>query len=1073
MTDYLKTQSERNASLMARSFADWERRFLRGWQVWDYAVGLEPVFTSIRTPAPQIIAPVEDDARIQGGLGRFFGRTRITNSQREIAANSEEQASLKPTAFYRNEPLSELSIILPKEYDIHPAVCEQFFLSLSSFPSPVSFEILADSNSISIQYACDTGLASYLKNQIKTFFPDCIVNENQAVLKSYLTNQEQTVIADFGLARNFLFPLQTFRTFTPDPLTGLISSLGNLREGEKAILQILFQKTKQNWAEEISKVFANADFKTVLSNQTSLLREKFSSPLFAVLIRLAVESPNEAQRWNILRRIGGSFAQFSTPNGNELVALSNDGLSPNNHFLSVLNRTSYRSGMLLSAAELAALAHPPSSSVKIEKLQRDNADTKACPDSALNHSLILGMNEHQGNSKQVTLSSGQRTKHAHLVGASGSGKSTLLLQMMVQDMNLGNGFACFDPHGDLIDNVVERIPENRLKDVILFDPADEDYSIGFNVLSAHSELEKTLLSSDFVSIFRRFSTSWGDVMNSILANAVLAFLESSWGGSLIDLKRFLIERAFREDFLKTVADAEVRYYWQTEFPQLKGKPFAPLLTRLDTFLRSKLIRHIVANKENRLDFRKIMDERKILLVRLSLGAIGQENAYLLGSLLVSKLYHATLSRQNVAEENRPPFFLYLDEAHHFVTESMNQILSGVRKYKLGLILAHQQLRQFQAGEADILASVLANCYTRVCFRLDDADAERLARGFSFFTAEHLKNLGVGEAVCRFEQSQYDFNLKTFPLEKVPAEIAAQRRRAVIEQTRKLYAKPKSEIEAENQRPRRDSIVISPISSDPNPAAETQESNVAEEEKNLNQTPIVTGSSIQENQGRGGRHHQELQTVIKRMAEGYGFGVETEKSVLDGSGFVDVSLEKENLKIAVEVSVTSTADYETHNVLKCFSAGYDYALVVVSNRKKISAINNKISESMPFEMREKVKVLDLPALLAFLREITSPKEATTKAKEKPAGQRLSFAEACEFFGVGASTLYRWIREGRVPFYRPGREYQFDRDELVLLGKHDLSGKRKATVKLEPLRIEKTAPKTKKKQDLRYRKLLNLE
>src|SRR5205085_1245240 len=117
----------------------------------------------------------------------------------------------------------------------------------------------------------------------------------------------------------------------------------------------------------------------------------------------------------------------------------------------------------------------------------------------------------------------------------------------------------------------------------------------------------------------------------------------------------------------------------------------------------------------------------VLLVRLSLGAIGEENAYLLGSLLVSKLYHATLSRQNVAEDARPPFFLYLDEAHHFITESMNQILSGVRKYKLGMILSHQNLRQFQAGEADILAGVLANCYTRICFRLDDADAERLAR----------------------------------------------------------------------------------------------------------------------------------------------------------------------------------------------------------------------------------------------------------------------------------------------------------------------------------------------------------
>jgi excisionase family DNA binding protein len=624
----------------------------------------------------------------------------------------------------------------------------------------------------------------------------------------------------------------------------------------------------------------------------------------------------------------------------------------------------------------------------------------------------------------------------------------------------------------LLIRILERISESRLKDVILFDPSDEDYSISFNILSAHSELEKTLLSSDFVSIFRKFSTSWGDVMNSVLANTVLVFLESSRGGNLIDLKRFLIERAFREDFLRTVKDEEIRYYWQTEFPQIKGKPFAPLLTRLDTFLRSKLIRHIVAQKENKLDFRKIMDERKILLVRLSLGAIGEENAYLLGSLLVSKLYHATLSRQNVAEEERSPFFLYLDEAHHFVAESMNQILSGARKYKLGLVLAHQQLRQFQAGEADILASVLANCYTRICFRLDDADAERLAKGFSFFTAEHLKNLGVGEAIARFEQSQHSFNLNTFPLETVPTEIAARKRCTVIEQTRKLCATPKTKIEAENQRHRQVSGIVNPIRTEQSIPVESQ-NNKTFEKSSIAPKLTVYDNSVQTNYGRGGKHHKELQAVIRRMAESYGFYVEMEKSVLNGSGFIDVSLEKENFKIAAEVSVTSSPDYETHNILKCLSAGYDYAIVVVSNQKKISFLKFKVLRVVPFELQEKVKILSLTGLLSFLRETAFPNENSEK-KEKPKGQRLSFAETCEFFGIGSSTLYRWIREGRVPFYRPGREYQFDRDELVLLGKHDLSGKRKVTVKLEPLKIEKRAAKSKKEQEeARYRKLLKLE
>src|SRR5262249_47618816 len=196
----------------------------------------------------------------------------------------------------------------------------------------------------------------------------------------------------------------------------------------------------------------------------------------------------------------------------------------------------------------------------------------------------------------------------------------------------------------------------------------------------------------FVSAFRRFSTSWGDQMTSVLANAVLAFLESDQGGNLADLRRFLIERDFRKSFLETVRDPEVLYYWQKEFPLISQKPQGPLLNRLNTFLRPKLIRYMVAQKENKLDFRTIMDEGKIFLAKLAQGAIGVENAYLLGTLIVSKLNQLVLSRQEQKESERRNFYLYVDEFQNFITPSMASILSGARKYHLGLILAHQDLR---------------------------------------------------------------------------------------------------------------------------------------------------------------------------------------------------------------------------------------------------------------------------------------------------------------------------------------------------------------------------------------------
>lgn len=1054
----------------AGSFPLWEQRG-RGWQVFDCETNLEPVFS--RFLHPQRIGRANDDARVP----RLFGKLFSNKGNKALPINDVESPAedLQKIVPQQNQAaeIASFRLRFPKELKISSEQTEQLIQTLTYSACFIGFEIIGTDQEIIFQIICPKTEESTVFNQLKIYFPALDIRQTTDWLKqNFQSNQiNESAVVDFGLGKEWFIPLPFGKNFAGDTLLPLIASVEELRQNETVCLQVLLSRTRADWQKAVQEAIFDQNGKLIFShfiNYLAAIKEKLSCALFAASVRFAASSSSAEKSLQIIRRNRAFFRQFSAPSGNELIPLRNDGLLLVNHFQSVLNRTSYRNGILVTAKEISAIIHLPSNAVESPKLKRDENLTKPAPDFASRGNFVLGENHHGGITRKVSLNSDQRIKHTHLIGSSGSGKSTLLTQNIVSDLEINNGFACFDPHGDLIDAVTERIPKSRLKDVILFDPADEEYPIGFNILSAHSELEKTLLASDLVSIFRRFSTSWGDVMNSILANAVLAFLESSRGGNLIDLKRFLIEKSFREDFLRTVEDEEIRRYWLHEFPQIKGKPYSPLLTRLDTFLRSKLVRRIVAQRENKLDFRKIMDERKILLVRLSLGAIGEENAYLLGSLLVSKLYQATLSRQNVAADERPPFFLYLDEAHHFVAESMNQILSGVRKYKLGLVLAHQQLRQFEKGEADILSSVLSNCYTRVCFRLDDADAERLARGFSFFTAEHLKNLGVGEAIARFEQSRYDFNLRTFPLAPVDTTTAEKRKKTIIEQSRRNYAKTKAAIEAENNNER---SFVADFSVQPKSVLENLD--VGAEPVQENQQSVNSHTFAQTNHGRGGRHHQELQAVIRRMAESYDFSVEIEKNVLDGAGSVDVSLEKENLRIACEVSVTSTVDYEAKNVLKCLAAGYHYALVVVSNLKKLPVLERKLRSKIPTEQLDRVKVFGLTGLLAFLSDLSAPKEIAQKNSGKTNGQRMNFTQACEFFGVNSSTLYRWIGEGRVPFYRPGREYQFDRDELVLLGKHDLSGKRKTSVKIQPLKIEKIAPKSKKEQNSRYRKLLKLD
>lgn len=1048
-----------------KAFITWEQK-CRGWLLWNYAVELEPPFSRI---TPEVFTrPLVDDAKVQGGITGLLTRNRLgLNETVRLRGSGAEIAADVPKPFYRQTPVTELQLVLPRELGVSPAISEQFLLSLGNHKESVGFEIFADSEKIEIQLVCGNDFSTYLKSHWKALYPAASLTEREGFLASQFTASQPTVIVDFALANNFVLPLRLFRSFDLDPLSGLLSALSNLNQTEKAVFQILFQPLKGQWVDELRKTQLGYYQKLLQvrnPNFNNALKSKLSSPLFAVSIRLMFQAPQTERAWEIVRQIGGTFRYYTDPNGNELIALSNNNYPENDHKLSVLSRTNYRSGMLLNTSELASLVHSPSSSVSLEKLHRSHSVTKAAPAIALGHRLILGENTHDGKTSSVTLSNEQRARQMHIIGSTGSGKSTLLLRAIIQDIEAGVvGLCVIDPHGDLIDAVCERVPESRLKDVVLFDPSDSQYPIGLNILQAHSNLEKTLIASDLVAAFKRMSTSWGDVMDAVLANAVLAILESERGGTLIDLKRFLVEASFRNEFLQSVNDEFIRYFWQHEFPLIAGKPQASILIRLDTFLRQKMIRNIVCQKTSKLNFREIMDHKKILLIKLSQGIVGVENSHLLGSIIITKLHQIALSRQDTT--NRPFFAIYIDEFHNLIVPSLEASLSGNRKFNIGLTLSHQEWRQVQSRSLEVAASVMANCYTRICFRLGDTDAKLFANGFSKFEASALQNLGIGEAVARIERADYDFNLKTIMPPPVDRETSLRRKNQIIEFSRSTYA---VKVSTENER---SDIAPIPIIERQAPSNSLSPVISTEDKEPHTELAIQTIPESKQNFGRAGQHHKELQAVIKRMGESYGFRADMELS-LDGGGRVDVSLEKDNLKIACEVSVTTT-DYEGTNVLKCLAAGFDHVVTVVSNQKKLPLITSKIRSEIPFEHRNKVKTLGLTGLLAFLRELGHPNEPSRKTNDKPAGKRLNFTEACEFFGVTSSTLYRWVKEGRVPFYRPGREYQFDRDELVLIGKHDLSGKRKASVKLTPLTIDQKSPKGKKNQNQRYRNLLKLD
>jgi hypothetical protein len=427
-----------------------------------------------------------------------------------------------------------------------------------------------------------------------------------------------------------------------------------------------------------------------------------------------------------------------------------------------------------------------------------------------------------------------------------------------------------------------------------------------------------------------------------------------------------------------VRDPEIVYYWQREFPLLKGKPQAPILTRLDTFLRPKLIRYMVAQRENRLDFGRIMNQKKIFLAKLAQGAIGEVNAYLLGALLVAKFHQLAMGRQEVAASERSPFYLYIDEFQNFVTPSMAAILSGARKYQLGLILAHQELRQLWSRDAEVASAVISNPCTRICFHLGDFDARKLAPGFSFFDAEDLQNLGVGEAICRVERAEYDFNLKTLPLPKISPESARSRREQLVRLSRERYGRSREEIKRElaqefertgpaqlleKPRERPSPLPALRITSAPVPPP-----------------PVAPPETLPRQEtlpGRGGQQHKYLQQLIKRWAESKGYRATVEKQILDGLGSVDVALEKGDQTVACEISVMSTPEQELGNIQKCLAAGFEHVVMVSSDKKTLSKGRELASSRLNADEIKRVQFLTPEDLFSFIDSL----EAETLTKEE--------------------------------------------------------------------------------------------
>src|SRR5579863_2454180 len=958
---------------LTEQFYTWELRG-RGWQEFAYPVALEPPYV----PFPgYFLPPIKDDGHRPSFLGRLIAPARPEPELPEIEEPEVE-------SFETDEALIECVVSLPREEAVKAESAERFLLALSGAGLPLAFEVVGLPDLIRVQLVSRAPDAGLLANQLRAFFPEVSISaEPERLRQLWAVDKGETVLVHFGLAREFMLPLASFRSLDPDPLLPLFGALSELETGEAGLVQVLFVRVRERWAESVMRAVVTGRGEPFFADYpelTKLAREKISRPLYAACLRVAARSGDRTGAWRIVRDLAGGLTHFGAPDANELVPLAaEEGEEASEQ---IFERVSRRPGMILGSDELAALAHLPSASVKVPKLLREIRRSKTAPALSQGAGILLGENVHHGKALSVRLPAELRLRHLHVIGASGSGKSTLLIDLIMQDIEEGRGVGVLDPQGDLVDELLGRIPAARLQDAILLDPADAAYPVAWNILEAHSELERTLLASDLVGIFRRFSTSWGDQMTSVLGNAVLVLLENP-GSTLLDLREFLVDKQTRERLLAAVDDPYLLSYFRHEFQLAAGKSVGSILTRLDGFLRSKTVRQIVGARESRLDLRDVVDRGQIFLARLSQGAIGEENAALLGSLLVSKFHQITMSRQEVKREERRPFFLYADECQEAATPSMALLLSGARKYGLGLILAHQDLRQLDAKTPEVGAALMGNAGTRISFRVGERDAKALAEGLSFFGPADLMSLRVGEAIARIDNSQGDCNLRTYLLPPVAAEVASERREAITARSRERYAVRR----AEPQRA-------------PEPAHETPAPRGAPEERRpppptpAPPHPPPVPESRQPTpappapMGRGGPEHQYLQELVKRWAEAKGYRATVEEPLPSG-GKVDVALRREGHTLACEISVTTGAEHETGNVEKCLAAGFDEVVLLSLHRGTLGKVRQAVEAKVPEKDRGRLHFMSPEEFFTFLDAPEPEAKETTvggykvKVKYRPA------------------------------------------------------------------------------------------
>lgn len=754
---------------------------------------------------------------------------------------------------------SDLLILeIPKTNDKKELAAEQLFASLhgilrdrdelrlsGEFQEHLSFEIASINGQIQFYVWVPRTLRSFVEGQIYSQYPAVQIRKADEDYVSHERNHSVVYTADLALTDSDTLPIKTFQSFEVDPLAGITGALAKLEAtGEEVWIQVLTRPiaddwhiASDNWIRRLKNgqpglginlavlgEFLGALWKPPEGNgsagkpavelsernkiRISEAEKKATKLGYKVKIRIAYLGEDVTNARLRMQAMVGTFKQFNSThlNGFKITKASLD-----KEALSLYRTRSFGGGgYILNIEELASVFHLPHTNVETPNVVWASSKTAEPPSKlplvtgqpAIDENIsAFGLTNFRGINHQFGMLRSDRSRHVYIIGQTGAGKSGLLELFALSDIFHGHGYAVIDPHGDFAVNNMRFIPGSRLDDVVYFNPADTAYPLGFNPLEITNPNQKSNISSEVVGVLKRmFGESWGPRLEYILRYTILALLDRPTT-TMLDITRMLTDKKFRQETLDYCQDTVVLNFWKVEFAswndRFVSEAIAPVLNKVGAFTANPIIRNIIGQPKSTFNIRTMMDEGKILIVNLSKGLIGEDNAAILGAFMVTKIQLAAMSRSDITHiEDRRPFYLYVDEFQNFATDSFATILSEARKYGLNLTVANQYISQMSEPVRD---AVFGNVGSIISFRVSADDAPILSKQFEpqFEAADLLQmhnryfviNMVIGgEKVPAFSAT-------TLTLPSPQTDNTGR----IIENTRRHYSRSRLEVEQEIAR----------------------------------------------------------------------------------------------------------------------------------------------------------------------------------------------------------------------------------------------------------------------------------